>query len=199
MKLFLMSFGVIFFNFMGSCSAVLLPHEEHQIKRVEAYFNHLKTLKATFTQINPNGRISEGRFYISRPGKMRIEYMSPDSKLIIADGEWLIYHDADHDETTHVPLENSPAYIILQEHVSFQKGVHVIKFSEEQNMLRLTLVRKDDPETGSLTLVLQKEPLQLKEWVILDAQGLETMVRLESLKEGGALDAQLFLFERFRF
>jgi outer membrane lipoprotein carrier protein len=65
--------------------------DAHAIARaVESRYQRAKTLKATFFEAYQEGggrRISEsGTVYFSRPGRMRWEYESPQSKLFVVDG-----------------------------------------------------------------------------------------------------------------
>jgi outer membrane lipoprotein carrier protein len=70
---------------------VLSVPDAHTIMRdLEARYQHAKTLKATFFESYSEGggrRIAEsGTVYFSRPGRMRWEYESPESKLFLVDG-----------------------------------------------------------------------------------------------------------------
>src|SRR5262249_14220614 len=47
------------------------------IDRINAYFTNMQTLVGDFVQIGPDGRRSEGQFYIQKPGKVRFEYNPP--------------------------------------------------------------------------------------------------------------------------
>jgi outer membrane lipoprotein-sorting protein len=174
-------------------------YDEAKVKKIESYFNQLKTMKAYFFQMNPNGSLSEGKFFISRPGKMRIQYEWPKDKLIIADGTWFIYYDEPMDEVSYIPLDSSPANIILKEKVNFSEDVDISDFSEKGPDVKLTLVKKEEPEAGKLTLVFSKKPFQLKQWVIVDAQGLETTVNIEQVQTNVPLEKSLFVFERMSF
>ena len=44
------------------------------LARIETYLNALRSLKANFMQVAPNGGISAGNAWLSRPGRMRFEY-----------------------------------------------------------------------------------------------------------------------------
>ena len=39
-----------------------------------------------FVQIGPDGRKSEGKLYVQRPGKIRFEYAQPATMEIVSDG-----------------------------------------------------------------------------------------------------------------
>jgi len=88
------------------CAALLLlPSQErdaHQIAaRLESRYQHARTLKAAFLQSYRDGKgapsAESGTVYFSRPGRMRWEYESPETKLFLVDGVnvWF-YVPADH-------------------------------------------------------------------------------------------------------
>ena len=60
------------------------------VRRVDARYNHLTTLKANF-QENYSGagitRNESGELWLQKPGKMRWEYQQPVPKLFIVDGK----------------------------------------------------------------------------------------------------------------
>ena len=90
-----------------------------EINRVEKYLNELLTLKSRFLQATSTGEFSEGTLYLSRPGKIRIEYDPPTELLIVADGTWLIYNDIKLDQITHLPLRTTTANILLKKKIKY--------------------------------------------------------------------------------
>jgi len=77
-------------------------HDSNSIRRaLEARYRHAGTLQAIFYErySDGNGGISaeSGTVYFSRPGRMRWEYESPESKLFLVDGKTVwFYVPADH-------------------------------------------------------------------------------------------------------
>ncbi len=166
------------------------------IRRVEAYLNKLSTVKARFLQISSNGAQAEGDLYISRPGRMRIQYDPPSPVFIVADGSWLIYVDKELDQVSYVPLESTPAGILLDARISILDGGFTIThFENVSGVIRITLYKTDDPGKGILTLVFSDRPLTLKKWTVTDAQGILTSVSLIGSRFGIPLDGNLFKFK----
>ena len=173
----------------------LSDRDKADVTRIEGYLNQLRTVQARFLQVASTGEYAEGKLFISRPGKMRIEYDPPVPVLIVATGTWLIYFDKELEQVSHVLLSSTPAGILLKENVSFSSDdVMITGFERGSNVLRLRVVRKKDPMEGSLTLVLSDNPISLKKWVVTDAQGVQTTVSLMSPRFGMPLDGDLFNF-----
>ncbi|MBT5778494.1 MAG: outer membrane lipoprotein carrier protein LolA, partial [Rhodospirillaceae bacterium] len=59
----------------------------------------------------------------------------------------------------------------------------------------ITLVKSEDPGLGSLTLYFSEAPMELKQWKVIDAQGLVTTVALFNAETNIDLDAKLFVFD----
>ncbi len=166
------------------------------IRRVEAYLNKLKTVQARFIQVSSNGAQAEGDIYISRPGRMRIQYDPPSPVFIVADGSWLIYVDKELDQVSYMPLESTPAGILLDAKISILGGDFTIThFENEADVIRITLYKTDDPGKGILTLIFSDRPLTLKKWTITDTQGILTSVSLIGSRFGIPLDGNLFKFK----
>ncbi len=61
------------------------PEDRADIGRVETYLNGLKSLKAHFLQVAPDGGLSEGTAWLERPGHMRFQYNPPSPFLLLVD------------------------------------------------------------------------------------------------------------------
>lgn len=170
--------------------------ERADLARVEAYLNGVKTVRARFMQISSTGELAEGDFYLLRPGKMRIQYSPPVPILIVADGTWLIYYDRELEQVSYIPLDSTPAGILVADKISLlSDDVTVTGFEHQAGMVRVTLVRTDSPEEGSLTLVFSDQPLALRKWAVVDAQGVVTNVSLIDAHFDVPLDPNLFRFK----
>lgn len=166
------------------------------VARVEAYFNAITTLKARFTQVGPRGEIAEGWFYLSRPNRLRFEYDPPVPIMVVADGLRLIYYDKELEQENAWPVANTPLGPILGRTVSLQKMVRRVE--REAGTLRLTLVDAARADEGSLTLVFTDHPLELRQWTVVDAAGLSTVISLANVELNTRVDPDLFFLPERR-
>jgi outer membrane lipoprotein-sorting protein len=164
------------------------------ITRIETYFNGIETMQSRFLQATSTGAYSEGTFSLWRPGRMRIVYDPPVPILIVADGRSLVYHDKKLMQVSYLGIDDSPAGLLLAKRVSLSDTVTVTRFERGARAVRVTVVKKDDPLAGGLTLIFQDRPLVFKKWIIADAQGMETTVSLLGPRFGIPLDPELFRF-----
>jgi outer membrane lipoprotein-sorting protein len=169
------------------------------LARVEAYLNGIDTLRSGFVQINPDGAQVTGELYYARPDKMRLEYDPPSRILIVANRWQVIYHDRRLKQVSHLLTGSTPLGFLLAEEIELGGDVTVTDVEEVGGELRVTLVRTEEPNQGSITLVFAEQPLELRRWTVVDAQGLPTHVVLDGIETGVTLDDELFVFHNPRF
>jgi outer membrane lipoprotein-sorting protein len=175
--------------------AKLDDRQTAELARVESYLNGIRTMRARFLQVADNGANAEGTVLISRPGLMRIEYDPPAPHLIVATGTFLIYHEKKLNQTSYIPLSSSLAGFLVREQIRLSGDVVVTGFEQDRGVLRVTLVKADEPEAGRLTLVFSDGPLQLRQWTVTDAQGTVTRISLINPEFGVPIDKKNFVFE----
>lgn len=181
--------------------AAALPSASHaaDLARVEDYLNDLTTFKADFVQINPGGGTTTGELYYQRPDKMRLDYDPPSDILIISDGWWLIYYDRQLEQVSHLTIGSTPLGFLLSDEIRLSGDVTVTDVQRGAGELHITLVQTAEPNQGSIQLSFAEDPLELRRWTVVDAQGLATHVVLERPEAGLSLDRELFRFRNPQF
>lgn len=174
--------------------AQLAGADAEDAARIEAWIEGVETLSARFVQVAPDGAITEGDFYLRRPGLLRFQYDPPVPLLIVADGFSVHLYDRELDEATSWPILGTPLRPLLRKDLDLA-GTYTQVLQRSPGVLRLTLVEPGAPDQGSLTLVFLEEPFQLAQWVVIDAVGLTTVVGLSELALGVPIDGRLFTFD----
>jgi outer membrane lipoprotein-sorting protein len=175
-------------------AALRQPGASADLARIEAYLNSLDSLRSSFVQINPNGGTVTGELYYQRPDKMRLDYDPPSRILIVANGWSLVYHDRRLKQVSHLFTSRTPLGFLLEEEIRLSGKVTVTDVQRIADELMVTLVQSEEPDQGAITLVFAEEPLALRRWTVVDAQGLRTHVVLEDVETGVELDRELFRF-----
>jgi outer membrane lipoprotein-sorting protein len=175
-------------------AVALSPQDIADLQRVAAYLNSIRTMYAHFRQVSSNGGTVSGQLWMARPGRMRFEYDPPSPILLLADMFYVYYIDKELVEMSKVGLKSTPAWLLLRDPITFDDLV-VTRFDQGANALRITVVEKADPDTGSLTMVFSDRPLALRQWSIVDQQRKTTTVSLYDERFGVALDPKLFVYE----
>ncbi len=159
----------------------LSTQDTQDINRIEAYLNGITTLKARFLQIAPSGASSTGKLWMERPGRMRFEYDPPSPLLLVAGHGLLIYHNADLDQTSTLPLAKTPLGILLEDHVQLSGAVTVLHVARDAGALAIQINRTASPADGTLTVLFADNPLELRGWIVRDGQDQETRIGLDNL------------------
>jgi outer membrane lipoprotein-sorting protein len=161
---------------------------------IENYLNGLTTAQADFTFAAPDGTVTHGVFDLSRPSKLRFEYTEPKGNLLIADGDYVIFWDAQQKEQSNLPISSTPLDFLLRPKVSLTNGVKVTAFEHKAGVIRATLVRSKSEGGGSVTVAFGDNPIELRGWRLVDGQGQTTDVSFSNWKFGMSLDPTLFHF-----
>lgn len=173
----------------------LSPDDQSLITQVETYLNNQKGLTANFLQVAADGSTRTGKAWLERPGKMRFEYDPPDKQLLVAGFGILVYYDPQLDQTTNIPLGSTPLGILLSKHVDLTSGnVVVTAIDRQPGEDDITVIRRGKAAQGSLTLVFNTNPLELRQWLVTDAQGKQTRVSLYDIVPGGPYPDSLFQY-----
>ncbi len=167
------------------------------VKQIEDYLNNIKTLEADFVQIASNGGTAEGKLYIAKPNKIRMEYADPTSVLIVGDGDYIIYNDKDLDQVTHIDYDDIPASLILANDIKIDgKKLKITDFYKDPGQTSVTLDYKEKGDIGPITLIFSTDPFELKQWKIVDPQSVEVAVSLYDTQKDISLDDSLFKFKK---
>jgi outer membrane lipoprotein-sorting protein len=181
-------------SFAAPHAVVLSDADQATLRAAETYLNGLHTLKAKFLQIGPDGATTTGTAWLDRPGRMRFEYDPPSPLLLVAGHGTVVFRDNKVDQTSNIPMEQTPLGLLLRDRITLSGDVTVTDFQRPPGQLQITVVKTASPDDGSLTLLLNADPLALEGWTVVDAQGRETRVRLSQATLGGDFDPSLFVF-----
>ncbi len=174
------------------------PENRKILTAVENAYNQIDTLQAKFAQFNSKVQddLQTGTLYLDKPGKMRLVYEKGSPLEFYAISGYLIYHDKEAKEVSYFELAQTPVELILKEKLSFEDPAFVV--TDVQDILDeyyVTAHKKDAKELGSLTLIVDKETMQLKQWDVLDMAGITSTVSLFDTKVNIPVDKRLFLFQ----
>ncbi|MBE6458556.1 MAG: outer membrane lipoprotein carrier protein LolA [Alphaproteobacteria bacterium] len=178
-------------------SSVANAQNAENIRKIEDYLNNIKSMEATFVQMASNGATAEGRLFISKPNKIRMEYANPTNVLIVGDGDFIVYNDLDLDQVTHINYDDIPASLILANDIKIDgKKIKIADFYQDAGSTSITLDYADKGDLGPITLVFSNSPMELKQWKIVDPQSVEVAVSLYDAKKDTPLDDNIFKFKK---
>lgn len=169
--------------------------EAGDLARIQTYMNGLRTMSAHFFQSSSDGSEAEGTLYLSRPGKLRVQYDPPTPILIVSDGTQVHYYDSELGQVSTVALSSTPAAVLVRDDYKIGTDIRVLHYERGPGAIRVTLEDSKNPDAGKLTLTFQDKPLVLKQWKVTDPQGIVTTVALSDSRRDVMLSPKLFEFQ----
>lgn len=196
--------SVILFCAPASAQPELNAQQRADLDRVNTYLNRIDQIQAGFLQLAPDGAVSRGNFMLDRPGRMRFEYFPPEDLLIVADGTWVAVKEGGAPAIERYPIGATPLSLLLSEKVDLGKDAQIVSVRRDGGLLRITLRDSKEPEKGEITLTFADRGgpaesigpgvgLELRQWIVVDAQGLSTEIGLSDVQPAAKFDPKLFI------
>jgi len=164
------------------------------LRKIESYLNNLKYLSAKFTQKTHDGQVMEGKFLLSRPGKMRVEYVQDPKILIIVNGSVLAYRDVELEETSYIRTNTTPASFLTRKNISFlAKDIEITNVEKTKDHIKVSVVKKNRKEAGEFSLVFTNNPFQFVRMEVKNDLEQVVIVTLRDLDFSKKLSRSLFI------
>ena len=179
----------------GPALAQMSGEDARDLARISNYLNAVETMTGSFVQVDPDAVISQGSFAMRRPGRLRFDYEDPNPALVIADGTWVGVIDERDGAIDRYPLSSTPLNLLLEERVDLRRAGAVTNIDRSQGQLAVTAIDTNNPDQGLITMIFSDNPLELRQWVITDAQGRQTTVALRDTRTNVSIPAERFSIE----
>jgi len=164
-----------------------------ELDAISAYLNGIITLKGGFIQIEPSGNVDQGSFYISKPGKMRFAYNPPSPTLIVADGHTVAVANTRLNTVDRYPLSETPLGLVVGNDIDLRHDRALLSVQHQSGSLVLGIRTDNRMSRANIFLVFSEPQYELRQWSVIDNQGLTTTVALRDVTAGEALSPSLFV------
>ncbi|MCV9997985.1 outer membrane lipoprotein carrier protein LolA [Pararhizobium sp. YC-54] len=180
----------------ASLSVIGLPIEPAQAQtavaqKIADHFASVKTMSGEFVQFGPRGEQTGGKFYISRPGKIRFNYEAPSPMRVIADGKSVVIGNQKMKTWDIYPLSKTPLKLLLSDNIDLT-GKMVRDVKEEADLTTIVLGDRTVFGDATITLMFDPKTYDLRQWTITDAQKKDTSVMIFNVKKGVPMDDKVF-------
>ena len=178
---------------LSAATALPALAERIPLSDLSSYINGIRRAQAECTQISDDGAIATGTLYMHRPGRMRFEYAGDEQLLVIAGGgQVAIFDGRANTAPEQYPLRRTPLNLILARNVDLSRSGMIIAHEDDGTSTRVVAQDPDDPEIGQIEMVFTDDPIELRQWIITDANGYETTVILGDMQEGISTPSRYF-------
>lgn len=162
------------------------------LQKVSTAFNAMHDMQATFTQVEFDGGRTTGRFFLSKPGKVRFQYDRPSPLEIIADGNDLVVRDRKLNTQDFYPLKQTPLRYLLNERIDLTKDAKVLAVLQDNDLVTIVIEDRNDFSQGQLTLFFDANSYELRQWSVIDGNGRETAVAVHNVTLNRPNNPELF-------
>jgi outer membrane lipoprotein-sorting protein len=167
------------------------------VEKAETYLNSITGLSGDFKQTAAKKKDS-GKFYMLRPGKVRLDYDKTAIQLI-SDGKDLYFFDKSLDQITTVPLNATPAGILVRKNIDLQNAdISVSNTGKGKDDFWLTMHLRGQEGLGNMRVVFSDNPVALKSWTVTDATGAKTDVSFSDMKTKTDFGKNFFQIQRHK-
>lgn len=164
------------------------------LSEIETYLNSLHNITADFVQTDPQGRQQMGKFFLSRPGKMRWQYETPKKLLLIINDKSLIHVDQQLDQVSYFKNNEEFLSLLTQKHIKFSgSDIKAEKLTHSKNQSTLTISKKG--YNGSIHLLFTRPVIALLGLEMTDELNKKIAIKFTNLKTPASLDPLLFTFK----
>jgi len=175
------------------------------IKKVESYLSNITTLTANFRQTgNKGGIVNHGKIYLSRPGKLRWSYESPDKIDIFVNDDSLVYHDKELDQVSYSKADFPIIEVLISNDISFAKPpLYIIDVKKSSGTLSIMFASAtgeiaDFESDGRFTFVFNTNPFELARIHTINRHTETMIISLMNLETGKKIDENIFVFKNQR-
>jgi outer membrane lipoprotein-sorting protein len=166
--------------------------QEALVEHISSYLSNMKTLVGDFVQVGPDGRRTEGQFYVQKPGKVRFEYTPPSRVDVIADGQSVVVRDRMRATQDVYPLSQTPLRFLVADRVDLARDTHLVSVGADDQFVTVVIEEQQVIGTNRLILKFGAKDLKLRQWTVTDPQGYDTTVAVYNLDTSKKLDPGLF-------
>lgn len=162
------------------------------LESISAYLNAMRSAQGGFAQIGPNGDVDQGKIYIDKPGKIRFEYDAPNPTLIVGDADFVYVQNRRLNTVDRYPLAGTPLQLILRNDTNLKQNRAILGVRRDGDSIIVEARTSNNRKKSNVSLVFAASPVELRQWTVIDDQGLSTTVALRGVHPVPSLAASLF-------
>ncbi len=159
-------------------------------QQIADHFSSLRTLTGEFVQFGPKGEQTGGTFYLERPGKIRFNYDKSPIR-VISDGNQVVINNRKLDTWDMYALGTTPLKMLLADRIDLGGG-RLQSVKQDPDMTTLVVADKTAFGNSKITMMFEPKTMDLKQWTITDAQGLDTTIMVFNVRSGVRFTDDMF-------
>lgn len=171
------------------------PAQRATMEKINSVYNSIRDMNGTFTQVEGNGAVATGKFFISKPGRVRFVYDPPATLDIVSDGQQLAVRDKKLGTQDAYPLWQTPLRYLLKDQINLIEDARIVSILQDQNVVTVAIEEEGALTQGRLTLYFSAQDYSLLQWSVVDGRGAETNVTVANVVVNKPNDARIFALQ----
>jgi outer membrane lipoprotein carrier protein len=185
----------------STCAFAQPPADPTLIRRVDDHYNHLRTLRAHYTERYAGmglDRTETGTLVLRKPGLMRWSYDNPPGKVFVLDGRFGWFYTPGDAQVARTPAKQlddlrSPLRFLLG-HTQLAKELDSLTTSPDGPNFRITGVPKGMAQRVHLLTLTVTPAGIIQDMKIEETDGAITDFAFTNIAENSAIPADDFTF-----
>lgn len=177
------------------------------VNSLQAKYNKVSSLAADFTQIytapGERTRRESGHVLLKKPGRMRWDYTSPETKLFVSDGKWVYEYVPAEKYATRSSIKESgdlrAPFAFLLGRGNLRRDFKRIEFAAESPARAgnrvLRMVPKRAADFKELLIEVEPSTLQLSRLSLIESSGARSDFIFSNVRENVATSQSQFAFK----
>jgi len=195
------SFAIAFLlSLLAALPAAAAPRfnaaDQADLDKVSAYLNSIRTMKAGFIQTGPDGDDVQGQLFLVKPGRIRFEYDAPAPLLVVSDGRTVAVQNKQLKTVDRYPISQTPLDIILGDTIDLKRNSEIVAVQHLEDALIVKARTSNFGVHADIALIFAEPSLELRQWTVVDNQGLPTQVVLRDVQTGVDIPSSEFVLPR---
>ena len=186
---------IVFFYFLFNLLPAIAESSEDKeiLTKIENAWNDVDTMSANFMQINADGTIDKGIFYLKKPYKSRFEYLNKQNEIIITNRNLLNIVDSSGYQIDGYPLGDTPLKKIMGKGINLSEIFNIRNISQIDGDYQIEVLSLSENEFGQATFYFSEDTFDLKKWEIIDEFDNLIVLEFTNLQKNISLGQNLFV------
>jgi outer membrane lipoprotein-sorting protein len=137
---------------------------------------------------------------MQKPGRVRFEYDPLSPIEIISDGQSVVVRDRKLATQDIYPLSQTPLRFLFSDRIDLLRDTNVVALRSDNVYVTVVIEERQALiGTSRLTMMMDAEDYQLRQWTVTDPQGYDTTVAVSNLDSSKRPDSSLFRIDFVRY
>jgi outer membrane lipoprotein-sorting protein len=179
-------------------SNALSAADKATLDQIDTYFNNIKFFSGEFVQVGSDGKRVTGKFWVSKPGRMRFDYDAPSPLQLLADGTSVAVRNRKLNTQSLYFIKQTPLRFLLAEKLDLIEDSKVLEVGREPSGISVVLEEGSAASGGKsrIQLTFPAPNYDLKQWTITDPQGYDTTVTISGIDRKLQLPDKIFFIDQ---